>query len=330
MRWIRGLFCAAALLAFLAPGAHADEYTKQTFLTFSGPVQLPGIMLPAGTYQFKLADPESGRRVLQVWDKDGSKLLTTLLTIPDQRMKPTDEPVVMFQETPSGQPQAIRAWFYPNESYGQEFVYPKDQAMKLARETHSSVLSYEGEAKDEAAYKTATVGRVDENGKMTEENAGTAPASNTAPSAASTTTASSASTTTTPDHTAAADANTAPGAPPSASTTTQTADNTNTAPMPSANRSGAPAVGTSGNTTSEANRDNTRINERAVGTSGSTAAQATAGANAQAPSNTATRNTPRELPRTASSTTLLQLLAGLSLAGALAIRIFRARTAESR
>ena len=65
----------------------ADEFTKQTFLTFSGPVQLPGVTLAAGTYMFKLADPESGRRAIQVWDKDGTKLYTTLLTIPDQRMK---------------------------------------------------------------------------------------------------------------------------------------------------------------------------------------------------------------------------------------------------
>jgi hypothetical protein len=316
MRWIRGLFCAAALLAFLAPGAHADEYTKQTFLTFSGPVQLPGIMLPAGTYQFKLADPASGRRTLQVWDKDGNKLLTTLLTIPDQRMKPTNEPVVMFQETPSGQPQAIRAWFYPNESYGQEFVYPKDQAMKLARETHSSVLSYEGDAKDEAAYKAAKVARVDENGNLIEQTAGSTTASNAAPGTA-------AGAATTADNSANG-VNAAPGAAPSASApTTQAADNANTAPMPSADRSSASAAaGTSGNTTSEANRDNTRINGRTVGTSGSTAAQA--------PSNTAAQNTPRELPRTASSTALVQLLAGLSLAGALAIRVFRARAAESR
>ena len=100
MRALTGLLCAVAITACLAPGVRADEYTKQTFLTFSGPVQLPGITLPAGTYQFKLADPDEGRRTLQVWDKDGTKLYTTLLTIPDERMTPTDKPVVMFAETP--------------------------------------------------------------------------------------------------------------------------------------------------------------------------------------------------------------------------------------
>ena len=339
MRALRGLFCAVALVATLAPGARADEYTKQTFLTFSGAVQLPGITLPAGTYQFRLADPESGRRVLQVWDKDGSKLLTTLLTIPDQRMTPTDNPVVMFGERPSGQPQAIRAWFYPNESYGQEFVYPKDQAMKIARDTHNAVLSYDNDAKDEAAFKSAKVDRIDENGKVSDAESTTAAntASNTAPSA-STTTASSASTTTA-DHSAQSNSAAQPAQTASAST--------GSAAMPSANRSSASAaVGTSGstvgNTTSEANRDNTNVNDRVVGTSGAVnnansanrTAQAAAGANAAAPraaqSNTAGSAPARELPRTASSTLLVQLLAALSLAAAVMLRVFRTRAAESR
>jgi hypothetical protein len=78
-----------AALCFVS-NARADEYTKMTYLTFSGPVQLPGITLPGGTYMFKLADPDSGRRVLQVWDKDGTKLYTTLLTIPDEKMEASD------------------------------------------------------------------------------------------------------------------------------------------------------------------------------------------------------------------------------------------------
>jgi hypothetical protein len=309
MRALRTLFCAAALLACLAPGAGADEYTKQTILTFSGPVQLPGITLAAGTYQFRLADPDSGRRVLQVWDKDGSKLLTTLLTIPDRRMTPTDEPVVMFAERPSGQPQAIRAWFYPNESYGQEFVYPKSQAMQIARETHSSVLSYEGDAKDEAAFKSAKVDRIDANGNVSDTDV-TADNSNA-------------------------------NSPRSSAPAATTADNANTANanMPSANSAAPAGTGTSNavannpaiaanNPTSEANRDNTNIDQRAVGTSGTSSApaatgQAGSGANAAA----AQRDT---LPNTASSTLLIQLLAGLSLAGAVALRIFRLRAAESR
>ena len=87
------------LTAAFAPAAHADDFTKLTLLTFSGPVDVPGITLPAGTYRFQLADPSSGRRVVKVSDKDGTKTYGMFLSIPNQRMTPTNKPVVMFKET---------------------------------------------------------------------------------------------------------------------------------------------------------------------------------------------------------------------------------------
>jgi len=192
MRGVRSIACALAVIAlFVVPNARADEYTKLTYLTFSGPVQLPGVTLPGGTYMFKLADPDSGRRILQVWDKEGTKLYTTLMTIPDERMQATDEPAVMFSERPSGQAAAIKSWFYPAERIGYEFVYPKRQAMQIAKDTHSSVLSYNDESAkndDAAAMRSAKVGRIDENGQAVEDNNKAADnRSNTGDHAASTT-----------------------------------------------------------------------------------------------------------------------------------------------
>jgi hypothetical protein len=165
--------CGAALLAAgLVSPASADEYTKMTLLTFSGPVDVPGISLPAGTYRFSLADPESGRRVVKITDKDGSKTYGMFISVPNQRMTPTDKPVVMFKETAAAAPPAIQAWFYPGESYGYEFAYPHDQALKIARATHQPVLSYADHStasstNDErtAAMKSAAVSRIDENDK---------------------------------------------------------------------------------------------------------------------------------------------------------------------
>jgi len=332
-------------MACFAPGVRADEFTKQTFLTFSGPVQLPGIVLPAGTYQFKLADPEFGRQVLQVWDKDGTKLYTTLLTIPDQRMTPTDKPVVMFSERPAGEVQPIRAWFYPNESYGQEFVYPKDQAKKIATASHTSVLAFDENA-DPSAFKSAKVSRMDENGRMTDIDKAKAEPSTTTASAASTTTAGS----TSAQADAAAQSSNAQSdaslSRPAQSASTQSAEPP--ANTRSANRSDASApVGTSGttapaaaNTTSEANRDNIPSNHSG-GTTGAAAnaasanrtGQAAAGANAAAPRSNVNQQpaqpnevgTSGTLPRTAGSTTSLELLAFVSLATAFALRLFRVR-----
>ena len=160
MRAIRALCCAIAMVACFAPGVRGDEYKKQTFLTFSVPVQLPAVVLPAGTYMFKLADPSSGRRTLQVWDKDGLHLYATLLTIPDRRMRPSRDPVVMFSERPAGELHAIRAWFYPGDTIGQEFVYPKGQAIRIARETGSPVLAFDDDPSDASALSSAKVSRV--------------------------------------------------------------------------------------------------------------------------------------------------------------------------
>ena len=169
MRSARAACCAAAMVLCLAPSLRADQYDKLTHLTFSGPVQVPGAVLPAGTYTFKLADPDSSRRVIQIWDKDARELITTLLTIPDQMIEAKGDPIVLFSERPAGEPQAVKAWFYPSERTGYEFVYPKDQAMKIAQANRTSVLAQNetlGADADVAARTAATVGRLDETGQF--------------------------------------------------------------------------------------------------------------------------------------------------------------------
>jgi hypothetical protein len=177
MRFVKVLCCAAALTALVAPGARADEWNKKTILTFSGPVQIPGTTLPAGSYVFKLADIPGNRHVVQVFDKDEKKIYATMLAMPNQRMTPTDKPVVLFSERASGSPQAVKVWYYPGDTIGNEFVYPKSQAMKIARESHTRVLATNDEPKASAnapgeipvEMKTAAVGYFDENGNWQSE-----------------------------------------------------------------------------------------------------------------------------------------------------------------
>jgi hypothetical protein len=154
-----------ALAGLIVPVARADEWDKKTYLTFSAPVEVPGATLPAGTYTFKLADLQSNRHVVQILNKDESQIYATLLAIPDQRLEPSDKPVVLFSETPSGTAPAVKAWFYPGDTIGDEFVYPRNQAMKIAKATHQPVLSSSSESSERSAMKTEEVGRVDENGQ---------------------------------------------------------------------------------------------------------------------------------------------------------------------
>jgi hypothetical protein len=165
--------CSAAIFAAgLATAAHADDFTKLSLLTFSGPVDVPGITLPAGTYRFELADPTTGRRVVKVADKDGKKTYGMFISMPNQRMTPSDKPVVMFKETVAGAPPAVQAWFYPGETFGYEFAYPHDQALRIAKATDQPVLSYTGrfeasasDTQRMASMKSAQVARIDENDK---------------------------------------------------------------------------------------------------------------------------------------------------------------------
>jgi hypothetical protein len=171
MRFVKAICCAAALTAMVAPGARADDWNKKTILTFSGPVQIPGATLTAGTYVFKLADIPGNRHVVQVFDKDEKKIYTTMLAVPNQRAEPSDKPIVLFSERATGSPQAVKVWYYPGETIGNEFVYPRSQAMKIAKESHTRVLAMNNDNKTAntigevpAEMKSATVGYFDENG----------------------------------------------------------------------------------------------------------------------------------------------------------------------
>jgi hypothetical protein len=112
--------CAAGVV--LPRTAAADEWDKRTILTFSQTVEIPGKVLPAGTYVFQLAD-SAARHIVQVFDQDG-RILATMLTIPTARRAASDETRIMFDEQPAGTPLPIKKWFYPGELSGEEFLYP--------------------------------------------------------------------------------------------------------------------------------------------------------------------------------------------------------------
>jgi len=111
------------ILGSLAPRAAADEWDQKTFFTFSGPVAIPGQVLPAGTYEFKLLNSTADRNTVQVFSKDEQHLYGTYFTIPEMRPEPTGEPAITFDERSGDSPEAVKAWFYPGDETGHEFVY---------------------------------------------------------------------------------------------------------------------------------------------------------------------------------------------------------------
>src|SRR5262245_63712102 len=83
------IFCLSlAALAFSA-SVNADAWNKKTIVTFSQPIEVPGVVLPAGTYIFKLADSASNRHIVQIFNEDQTHIYATVLAIPNYRLRVT-------------------------------------------------------------------------------------------------------------------------------------------------------------------------------------------------------------------------------------------------
>jgi hypothetical protein len=167
------VFCLVALCFLAVPKATADDWSRETVITFSGPVEVPGVgaqTLPAGTYVFKIFDSQSDRHIVQIFNQDKTHVFTTILAIPNYRLKTTDKTVITFSERPAGQPEALKAWFYPGREWGEEFVYMKSRALELAKETNEPVLatSIDLTAAPIEALKTAPIEAVAPTGEPVE------------------------------------------------------------------------------------------------------------------------------------------------------------------
>jgi hypothetical protein len=140
-----GIGLSFTLLCLLVtPKAKADDMNRMTVFTFSGPVEVPGNgaqILPAGTYLFKVLSSDSNRHMVQIMSPDQSHVYTTILAIPNYRMNTTDKTVITFSERPAGEPEALKAWFFPDHQWGEQFVYERSKAIQLAKETNEPVLS---------------------------------------------------------------------------------------------------------------------------------------------------------------------------------------------
>jgi hypothetical protein len=143
--------------AMFSSTAKADDHDKKTTITFSGPVEIPPVyitgmrILPAGTYVFKLVNSSSNRHIVQIFNKDQTKIYATVLAIPNYRLVAKNKTVITFNEGVKDRPEAIRAWFYPGANWGEEFVYPKAKAVELAKITKAPVLALEVEVPVEVA-----------------------------------------------------------------------------------------------------------------------------------------------------------------------------------
>jgi hypothetical protein len=121
------------LVCALASGANAFTSDKRTYFTFNQPVALPGMTLPAGTYMFRIANPDTSRNIIQVANKQGTESYALLHTVQASRPDAPKDSEIRFRETAAGAPPAVGSYWYMGERTGYEFIYSKSELDALNR-----------------------------------------------------------------------------------------------------------------------------------------------------------------------------------------------------
>ena len=125
------------------PAMKADELNKKTNITTSQPIEIQGMVLPAGSYVIKLLDTPAERYVVQIFNAEENHIITTIFAVPTYRLRPTDNTELKFYQFESGQPAALHTWFYPGDSSGFEFS-PGRKGVESARRTAEKTSSSTG------------------------------------------------------------------------------------------------------------------------------------------------------------------------------------------
>jgi hypothetical protein len=166
MRHITAVVSAACAAVLLAGPLSAQELNtdRTTYVTFSAPVAVPGITLPAGDYMFKLLNSQVNRNVVQIFDHDRTKLFATVMAMPAQRNEVSGDTVITFREAPASAAPAVRYWYFPGDKLGQEFAYPRPQAIQIANANKTPVLAIETSEDDPTGAKGGTMTHVQPGG----------------------------------------------------------------------------------------------------------------------------------------------------------------------
>ena len=126
---VLGMVSVFALLAYVfAPRVQADErnadqWDMRTIVTFHHPVEVPGKVLPAGTYIFTTLDSFDLPQVVRILNQDETTVVGTYLTLPAYTLHPPATTMFTYEERPRGRPAAIKTWWYPNDQHGHQFIY---------------------------------------------------------------------------------------------------------------------------------------------------------------------------------------------------------------
>lgn len=138
------IFAAAALCSVaFTPGLHASAMNEKTLVTVNAPVEIPGRVLPAGTYTFKVVNG-SGGNVVAIRNANTGHFVTYMLGTPTYRAVTPNKAIVTLTERPSNNPPAIHKWFYPGFNSGLKFTYHHVQPSSVAAKMPNKLKTRNG------------------------------------------------------------------------------------------------------------------------------------------------------------------------------------------
>jgi len=130
-------------LAGLNSVLNADEYDRKTVISISQPLEVPGVVLPPGTYVMRLFNSSTNRHIVQFMNERQNQQLALTFAISAERIRPAEKTILTMYEGSQGAPPAARTWFYPGDTVGQEFLYPHKQAVRISERTKVAVPEIE-------------------------------------------------------------------------------------------------------------------------------------------------------------------------------------------
>ena len=122
----------------LSPLGAAGAAGSGSRFTVSQPEQVPGMALQPGSYSIHIVDHLSERYVVRVDDPRAGTHTTFLATENPALTKPAGPGQVLWTNASDGK-QYVRGWLFRGEPAVLEFVYPKADAVAIAKSNDAKV-----------------------------------------------------------------------------------------------------------------------------------------------------------------------------------------------
>jgi hypothetical protein len=138
---VKNIATVTLLLAFsiALPVVRADEWNQATLFTFSQPVQIPGHVLPAGTYLFEIVN-NFNHEIVRISNADRTNLIAVIQARPTQNKGLSGKSAIVLAERGASHPEAIVAWSYPGATEGHQFLYPKQMQEEVAKDKQDTIV----------------------------------------------------------------------------------------------------------------------------------------------------------------------------------------------